>query len=137
MTNTTMNTAATANTAEKMTKAKWFARIKEAVEASEMENKEGAIQFIEHELALLAKKKSGGVKTPLQRENETIKETILEVLADFGEGVTVTKLMTDARLASYSNQKLTSLLSQLTKSGEVVRVKDKKTTLFSLVETAE
>jgi len=132
MTNTTMNTTATANTAEKMTKAKWFARIKEAVEASEMENKEGAIQFIEHELALLAKKKSGGVKTPLQRENETIKETILAVLADFAEPVTVTKLMTDARLAGRSNQKLTALLRQLAETGKVEREKDKKSTLFSL-----
>jgi len=132
MTNTAMNTVS-ANAAEKMTKAKWFARIKEVVSAADMADKAGALAFIDHEVELLEKKrKSGSGMTPLQRENETIKETILAVLADFAEPVTVTKLMTDARLAGRSNQKLTALLRQLAETGKVEREKDKKSTLFSL-----
>lgn len=123
--------------ANKMTKKDWFEVIKAVVETSEMENREGAIKFIDHELELLANKKSNSAKTKVQKANEGVKADILAAMGDIAEPVTISALMKDERLCDYSNQKLSALMRQLEAVGEVVRTKDKKSTLFSLAETAE
>lgn len=123
--------------ANKMTKRDWFTAIKAVVEVSEMENREGAIQFIDHELELLANKKSNSAKSKVAQANEGVKADILAVLADTGTPCTISAMMKDERLSEYSNQKLSALVRQLEATGQVVRSKDKKSTVFSLAETAE
>ena len=140
---------------KKMTKKEYFAVLAEVVANSDMENKEGALAFIAHEVELLEKQanptnkeellafinhevellekksaKSGQTKT--QKENVGIMETISEVLADMGKPVTITELMKDERLSAYSNQKVSALIRQMP---NVVKTTEKKKSYFSLVDT--
>ena len=110
---------------KKMTKKQYFGVLLEIVKGNEdLEN------FINHEIELLDKKASSGTKTKNQVENENIKVEILNALADFGKGVTVTELMNKV---AYSNQKLSALLKQLVEENKVERTEDKRKVYFSLI----
>lgn len=117
---------------KKVTKKEYFAMLKEMVQASKVANKEDMLAFIEHEVELLAKKSAKSGQTKTQKENAVTMEVIVQVLTDFGRPVTVTELMTDTRLGSFSNQKLSALLRGLGKEGKVVRTEDKKKAYFSI-----
>lgn len=117
---------------KKMTKKEYFAVLAEVVANSNMENKEGALAFIAHEVELLEKKSAKSGQTKTQKENVGIMETISEVLADMGKPVTITELMKDERLSAYSNQKLSALVRQMP---NVVKTTEKKKSYFSLVDT--
>ena len=117
---------------KKMTKKEYFAVLAEVVANSDMENKEGSLAFIAHEVELLEKKSAKSGQTKTQKENVGIMETISEVLADMGKPVTITELMKDERLSAYSNQKLSALVRQMP---NVVKTTEKKKSYFSLVDT--
>ena len=117
---------------KKMTKKEYFAVLAEVVANSDMENKDGALAFIAHEVELLEKKSAKSGQTKTQKENVGIMETISEVLADMGKPVTITELMKDERLSAYSNQKLSALVRQMP---NVVKTTEKKKSYFSLVDT--
>ena len=117
---------------KKMTKKEYFAVLAEVITNSDMENKEGALAFIAHEVELLEKKSAKSGQTKTQKENVGIMETISEVLADMGKPVTITELMKDERLSAYSNQKLSALVRQMP---NVVKTTEKKKSYFSLVDT--
>lgn len=91
------------------------------------------VEFCEKEIERLANRKS--TQTKNQKENEGIMETIVEVLSEVGEAVTVSELMkADERMAEYSNQKLSALLKKLVEAGKVTKVVDKKKSYFSLAD---
>lgn len=70
--------------------------------------------------------------TKTQKENENIKSDILDFLAD-GEPHTVTEIMQGVpSLNGASNQKASSLVSQLVKAGTVVREEIKRKAYFKL-----
>ena len=121
-------------TEKRMTKKDWFEVLAGIVEASAYERKDEALAFIDHEVNMLNRKttKSGPSKT--QQENAEIRETIKQVMADFGKPVQIADLMTDERLEMYSGQKLNALVAQLKHNNEVVRTEIKKKAYFSLVE---
>lgn len=110
---------------KKMTKKQYFGVLLEIVKGNE-----DLESFINHEIELLDKKASSGTKTKNQVENENIKVEILNALADFGKGVTVTELMNKV---AYSNQKLSALLKQLVEENKVERTEDKRKVYFSLI----
>lgn len=71
--------------------------------------------------------------TKTQVENEALKETIVKALAEVGKPVTVTELIATGKFdATITNQKVTALLGQLIKTGEVVKTTDKKKALFEV-----
>ena len=73
------------------------------------------------------------VLTVEQRKNEVLKETILEVLARYEEPKQVKDLISEnEELASYTGQKISSLITQLVKAEKVVKVMDKKASKFQL-----
>lgn len=128
MTNTTTNTTAT-----KMTKAMHFEAIRAIIEASNSENKAGAIEFIDKELALLARKRSSSANTKAKAENAAIKENILAALTEIAKPVTITELQkANADLAEYSNQKLSALLRSMVEEGTVVKTTEKRRSYFSV-----
>ena len=88
---------------------------------------------IEKMKAQFEKKNSAEKKpTATQVANEGIKGIILEVLAD--KSMTITEMQkASADLDELSNQKISALLSQMIKSGVVVRTEDKRKAYFSLV----
>ena len=85
--------------------------------------------------AQLAKRNSNGKKgmTKTQKENEVIKEVILNVLADHDERMTVSDMIADERLNGYTNQKISALLRQLVDKEMVEKTMEKRKAYFIIV----
>ena len=113
---------------KKMTKAQMFKQIKDNYPLTSAE-----VEFIDHELALLAKKNSAEKKpTAQQTANEAIKAAILEGMAE-GAKYTITDLIKNVpECADLTNQRVSALVRQLVDEGKVVRSEDKRKAYFSL-----
>lgn len=117
----------------KVTKKDLFGALRELVEGAEVENKEGLLEFIDNEVARLAKRASQPTK--IQKENEPLKEAIVAVLAKAGSPLMIKDIQAaDEALAGLSGQKVSALLTSLKKEGKVVRTEDKKKAYFSIAE---
>ena len=94
---------------------------------------QGLVDFINHELELLAKKNSADKKpTAQQTANEAIKSAIVEAM-EANRLYTVTEIQKSvAECAELSNQRVSALLRQLKDDGVVVRTEDKRKAFFSL-----
>lgn len=95
---------------------------------------EQAVEFIDKELGLLARKNSGENKKPtkVQEENEGYKALILEFLTD-KNGVTCTDILKGVpALSEFSNQKISALMRQLRLAGKVTVEEVKGKSLFHL-----
>ena len=116
-------------TTKKMTKREMFEQIKSHL------TDPAEVAFVEHELELLAKKNSGEKKpTAQQVANESLKQTIIEVLTDNGGLMTVTDVQKSCEeLSVLSNQRVSALLRQLKDDGKVERVEDKRKAYFKAV----
>lgn len=97
----------------------------------EVEDTQIFVDFLVHERELLEKKSSNSGQTKTQKENETIKEKIVETLRDLGKYVTITEIQNaNVELGTYSNQKISALLKQLVDNKEIEKVIDKKKAYF-------
>lgn len=91
------------------------------------------VEFLEGRIAVLDKK-SANRKTKVNESDEELKVAVIDTLTALGEPSTVSALMkANERLAQESNQKVSAILRKLIADEVVLREKDKKTTLFSLV----
>lgn len=121
---------------KKMTKKAWFTEIIAIVEVSnaDEEIKNGAVEMLKNQIASLDKKSSHTGLTKTQKENLEIAEEIKNALAETDKAVTITELQKiSAKMAEYSNQKLSAILKNLVeKEGTVEKVIDKKRSLFKL-----
>lgn len=115
-----------------MTKKEMFAKLYELIENSSVNDKVELLGFIDHEVELLEKKASAKSQTKTQKENIGIKDIILDVLADNENPMSVSDMLKDERLSTYTNQKISALVKQLVDNGSVVRVVDKRKTYFTL-----
>ena len=97
-----------------------------------------AVEFIDHEVGLLAKKNSGENKkqTKTQQENEGYKALILEFLStlpDDKAGVTCTEIIKGvAEFEGFSTQKISPLVRQLMAADKVTKTEVKGKALFRL-----
>ena len=103
------------------------------------------VDFCNHQIELLDKKSTGSKGlTKIQKENETIKDMILEELAKHqGEnGITITELLKQSDVLSnyvtvegknITNQKLSALIKKLVDAKTVSRTTDKKTSYFKII----
>ena len=82
--------------------------------------------------AQLAKRGSKGGMTKTQKQNETLKDIILEILAEAEEFMPMADIMADERLADLSPQKMGALLGQLIKADKAQRHVYKKRTLYAV-----
>lgn len=114
---------------KKMTKKQMFEMIK-GVCADNV----SIVEFCNHEIELLEKKNGSKGLTKVQKENESIKPVILEVMRDIGRPVTIGELAKDERLSQYSSNKISALVKQLKDNETVVRTEDKKVAYFSIAE---
>jgi hypothetical protein len=97
----------------------------------EVEDVQIFVDFLVHERELLEKKSSNSGQTKTQKENETIKEKIVDTLKVLDTYATITDIQNaNAELGAYSNQKISALLKQLVDSKEVDKMIDKKKAYF-------
>lgn len=119
---------------EKMTKRDWYGRLASIVEASEASDKAEILAFVNHQIELLDNRASNSKPTKTQQENVAIYEKIRDVLSGADRALTVTELLTYPELSEFTNQKISALLRQMVKNGEVIRTEEKKKAYFSLAE---
>lgn len=117
---------------KKMTKNEKFARLIAIVEGAEVEDAEMLVEFLNHEIELNSKKRSGMTKT--QKENIELMEVIFNALGT--EGLTVSeifdKVRADERITS--SQKVSALVKKLVDAGRAVRTQDGKKVIFTIAE---
>jgi hypothetical protein len=115
---------------QKLTKAQKFALLKEIPAVAE---NSVLVEFIDHELELLAKKNSAEKKpTAQQTANEGIKSAIVEGMEE-GKLYTITDLIKSIpTCAELTNQRVSNLVRQLIAEGKVVRTEEKRKAYFSL-----
>ena len=124
----------------KVTKKDYFNALRNLVVDTEVENKTALIDFIDNELALLAKKANSAKSKPskAQAENEGIKTAIIAALNEAEKALTITEFQTAyPEFAEYSNQKLSALFKQLVDAGAVEKTVVKKKSYFSVAVSDE
>ena len=101
----------------------------------EVEDMQIFVDFLVHERELLEKKSSNSGQTKTQKENEVIKDKIVETLKGLDGYSTITDIQNaNVELSELSNQKISALLKQLVDTGIVAKVIDKKKAYFKLVD---
>lgn len=119
-----------ATTTPKLTKAQKFAMLKEIPAVAENPL---LVEFIDHEIELLAKKNSGEKKpTATQVANEALKVAIVESIEP-NRLYTVTEIIKEVpAVAGLTNQKVSPLCNQLVDEGKLVKTVEKRRSYFSL-----
>ena len=99
------------------------------------------VDFINHEIELLDKKKSNGNAKANKQVADNV-ELVYNALASVGKAVTVTELIAQTDLTALANeehivttQRVRAYIGKLIESGRVKSYKDKKKTLFEIVAT--
>ena len=104
---------------------------------------EEMVEFLQHQIELLdSRKKRPSAK---QIKNETIKDTIFQVLFENDKPLNVSELKDDPRLADYSINKISALVTQMTQptekhpnsDGRLVRTVIGKVPYFAVFEGNE
>ena len=131
---------------KKLTKKDYFAQLKEIVK-----NDAELVAFIDHEVELLSKKNTGNSQTKVQKDNEALKEILIEELKKIGKAVTITELMNESQVikdytyktkvngetkeTKLTNQKISAIFTQLVNNDKtVIKVTDKKKSYFSIAK---
>jgi len=109
-----------------MTKKEMFTEIANLLSA-----REDIVEFCNHEIDLLSRKRTSTKPTKTQRENEVIKEQILATLSDTPITISEINVCMDTK---YSPQKLSALLKQLVDTKKVIKDTIGKVPYFSLAE---
>ena len=103
------------------------------------------VDFCNHQIELLDKKSTGSKGlTKIQKENEIIKNIVLEELTKYqGEnGITATELLKQSNVLSnyitvegknITNQKLSAIMKKLVDEKTVSRTTDKKISYFKII----
>ena len=120
----------------KITKKEMFTEILALVK----DNK-AMVDFINHEIELLDKKKASGSKKAQMNKsaNSELANELYVALGEVGKPVTISEFQKESTsgVATLSNQKISYLLRILVADGLVVRTEEKKKAYFSVVETDE
>ena len=96
------------------------------------------VAFANERISALDKKSANRKPTKAQAENEGVKAVILEVLGKAENPLTVTEVLkADERLADFTTQKITALMTLLVKAGEVEKTNEKRVSRFSVAESVE
>ncbi len=97
----------------------------------EVEDMQMFIDFLVNERELLERKSKNSGQTKTQKENEILKEKIVETLKELNKFSTITEIQeNNVELANLSNQKISALLKQLVDTNVIEKVIDKKKAYF-------
>lgn len=121
---------------EKLTKKQKFEMLKGLVKDNQM-----LVEFIDHEIELLDKKKSNGNAKANEKMEKSV-ELVYNALAKAIVPVTASELIAKGGLDELANefgvvstQKVSAYLNKLVASGKVVKSVDKKKTYFRVADT--
>lgn len=120
---------------KKMTKREKFEML---AKIAEVKANPMLVEFIEHELELLAKKNASGEgkMTATQKENKELKDKILECMKKEPDRLfTISDMLKDfpfCRELSLTNQRVSALVRQLKEDKKVERIVDKRKAFFKL-----
>lgn len=117
--------------ANKMTKRDYFTAL---LAIEEVSSNEALVNFIQHELELLAKKNSADKKpTAVQIANVGIKDAIYNGMQE-GRRYTITEIIKEIpECADLANQRVSALVRQMIAEGKVERIEEKRKALFCKV----
>ena len=101
------------------------------------------VEFINHELALLAKKSTNRKPSKSQATSNTLRDIVLEVLNTVDSAITIAEIQeADSRLKVFngeniSNQRIAAILTRLIGEGIVSKQTIKKRNYYSTSNTSE
>lgn len=115
-------------TSKKLTKRDHFNTL---LTLSEVKSNPVLVDFIEHELELLAKKNSADKKpTAVQVANEGIKDAIYDAMQE-NRLYTITELIKEVpECADLTNQRVSALIRQMRDDHKVERIEEKRKAYF-------
>lgn len=91
------------------------------------------VEFCKHEIALIDERRISKKPTKTQVENEGHMETIVAVLNGAEAPMTIAEIKdVNDTLGGLSTQRISALLTKLTKDGTVVKTYEKKKAYFAL-----
>lgn len=94
---------------------------------------EELVAWAQKQIKILEDRNANRKPTKTQKENEDVKDKIVETLTVIGKPATVTEILTNGNFpAETSNQKVSALLRQLVADGKVVKTVDKKKSFFEV-----
>ena len=121
--------------ANKMTKRDYFNTL---LTFEEVKANADMTKFIQHELELLAKKNSSDKKPTKQQEANALIETAILSGLNPDEKYTVTDIIkTLPECADLTNQRVSAILRNMVKSGDMVREEIKRKAYFSIAPVGE
>jgi hypothetical protein len=120
---------------KKVTKREKFEMLKALVADNAM-----LVEFIDHEIELLDKKKSNGNAKANEKMEKSV-ELVYNALVSVGKPVTASELIAETDLSELENesgvvstQKVSAMFKKLKEQGRVESYVDKKKTYFQLVK---
>lgn len=127
-----MTNTNTTNTVAKVTKRERFAELKAIIMNQETINTD-LVDFINHEVELLDKKRSGTSKASLkaQEERKALQVELLEAMQRVAKPMTVSQIVKESGL-DITTSKATSMLRKMMEEGTVTNVVEKKVSLYSV-----
>ena len=121
----------------KVTKKDWYAQIRAVVEASDNEQKEGILGFIDHEVELLEAKAAKAAERAASKktDGDKLRNAVQAVLTD--ELQTIDAITAQIEGEDITKAKVTARLTQLVKAGvatkDMVKTEDsRKVTAYKL-----
>ncbi len=121
----------------KVTKKDWYAQIRAVVEASDNEQKEGILGFIDHEVELLEAKAAKAAERAASKkaDGDELRNAVQAVLTDELQTIDVITAQIDGE--DVTKAKVTARLTQLVKAGvaakDMVKTEDgRKVTAYKL-----
>ena len=117
----------------RVTKKERFERLIGIVEGAGVQDVEELVEFLNHEIELVSKKRTGLTKT--QKANEGLVEVIYNAIAEADGKVTITEIFEAVKNDEIkSAQKVSALVKKLVDAGKVVRTEEKRKAYFAIGE---
>lgn len=116
----------------RVTKKEMYGRLIEIVEGANVQDVEAIVEFLNHEIELVSKKRNGQIK--VQKANVELVEKVYEVIAAADRPLAVAEIydaMRDVEGITSAN-KVNALVKKLKDEGRVVRTEEKKKAYFSI-----
>lgn len=124
----------------KVTKADNF---KTLLSLAEVAARPDLVEFINHELALLAKKSTNRKPSKSQATSNTLRDIVLDVLYSADSAMTIAEIQeADSRLKEFngenvSNQRIAAILTRLINEGIVTKNTIKKRNYYSVTNASD